>query len=245
MKNLLHILAKMSGYKLVPNEEKVAKDMDADFQAIYGTCRGQTMTSLDNMYSLYTSVKYIVEAGIEGDLVECGVWKGGSAMLIAETLLLLGDHERKIYLYDTFEGMPEPDDIDVKIRTHTSGKEMWKEKQQSGGWAVAGEDEVRKNLEKTKYPKENFVFVKGKVEETIPGVKPQKISILRLDTDWFSSTYHELTHLYPLLNKGGILIIDDYGSWSGSKEATDKYLFENNILVFLHRAGVARIGVKN
>jgi len=244
MKNPLHILAKMSGHKLVPNEEKVAKDMDADFQAIYGMCRDHTMTSLDNMYSLYTSVRYIVEAGLVGDLVECGVWKGGSAMLMAKTLLLLGDKERKIYLYDTFEGMPEPEDTDVKIRTHTSGKEMWKEKQQSGGWAVAGEDEVRKNLEKTTYPQENFIFVKGKVEETIPRTIPENISILRLDTDWFSSTYHELTHLYPLLNKGGILIIDDYGSWSGSKEATDKYFSENDIKMYLHRVDTGRIGIK-
>lgn len=245
MKNPLHILAKIYGYKLVPNEEKISKDMDADFQTIYEMCRDQTMTSLDNMYSLYASVKYIVESGIDGDLVECGVWKGGSAMLMAETLLLFGENKRKIYLYDTFEGMPEPDDIDVKIRTHTSGKEMWQEKQQSGGWAVAGKNEVRKNLEKTKYPKENFVFVKGKVEETIPRVKPQKISILRLDTDWFSSTYHELTHLYPILNRGGILIIDDYGSWSGSKEATDKYFSENNTKMYLNRVDTSRLGVKS
>ena len=202
------------------------------------------MTSLDSMYSLYKAVEYVTKSNIQGDIVECGVWRGGSSMLMAKTLSFFGDNNRKIYLYDTFVGMPKPDERDVKIRTNTSGTDIWEEKQKTGGWAVAGEDEVRKNLENTTYPKENFVFVKGKVEETIPGVKPQKISILRLDTDWFSSTYHELTHLYPLLNKGGILIIDDYGSWSGSKEATDKYFSENNIKMYLHRVDTGRVGIK-
>jgi len=202
------------------------------------------MTSLDSMYSLYKAIEYIAKSNIRGDIIECGVWRGGSSMLMVKTLSALNDTGRKIYLYDTFEGMPEPDERDVKIRTNIPGIEMWKAKQQSGGWAVAAEDEVRKNLENTTYPKENFILVKGKVEETIPKTIPQKISILRLDTDWFSSTYHELTHLYPLLSNGGVLIIDDYGSWSGSKEATDRYFSENHIKMYLNRVGTTRVGVK-
>ncbi len=77
-------------------------------------------------------------------------------------------------------------------------------------------------------------MIKGKVEETIPHDIPEKISILRLDTDWYESTYHELVHLYPRLVKGGVLIIDDYGHWQGARKAVDQYFQENNIPVLLN-----------
>jgi hypothetical protein len=77
--------------------------------------------------------------------------------------------------------------------------------------------------------------VKGKVEETIPGVVPAQIALLRLDTDWYESTYHELTHLYPLLSKNGVLIIDDYGYWEGCRKATDQFLKENHLDLLLQR----------
>ena len=78
-------------------------------------------------------------------------------------------------------------------------------------------------------------FVKGKVEDTIPKNTPEKIALLRLDTDWYESTYHELTHLFPLLSKHGVLIIDDYGHWQGARKAVDQYFGENNIQILLNR----------
>lgn len=86
----------------------------------------------------------------------------------------------------------------------------------------------------TGYPKDNIIFIKGKVEQTIPGTLPGKIALLRLDTDWYESTKHELNHLYPLLEKAGILIIDDYGAWQGARKAVDEY-FSTNGPVYLHR----------
>jgi hypothetical protein len=79
------------------------------------------------------------------------------------------------------------------------------------------------------------LFIKGKVEETIPGTLPKEISLLRLDTDWYESTLHNLVHLYPLLRKGGILILDDYGHWQGARKATDEYFARENIIPFLSR----------
>jgi hypothetical protein len=97
----------------------------------------------------------------------------------------------------------------------------------------------------TKYPQNNLVFVKGMVENTIPASIPSQISLLRLDTDWFESTYHELKYLFPLLSNKGIVIIDDYGHWMGAKEATDKFFSENKILILLNRIdGTGRLGIK-
>jgi hypothetical protein len=105
---------------------------------------------------------------------------------------------------------------------------------------------VKLNIESTNYPKNLVHFVKGKVEDTIPQTMPEKIAILRLDTDWYESTYHELKHLFPKLVKGGIIIIDDYGHWKGAREAVDQYFTENGIHILLNRIDyTGRIGIKN
>ena len=70
---------------------------------------------------------------------------------------------------------------------------------------------------------ERIHFVEGKVEDTIPAHAPERIALLRLDTDWYESTRHELEHLYPRLSRGGVLIIDDYGHWQGARQAVDEY----------------------
>jgi hypothetical protein len=143
-----------------------------------------------------------------------------------------GITDRKIYLYDTFEGMTMPGDNDGDWE-----KTEWeknKVNEQINNWCLAPLEDVQANMATTGYPKENIFFIKGKVEETIPGTLPGKISLLRLDTDWYESTKHELNHLYPLLEKGGILIIDDYGAWPGARKATDEY-FAANGPVYLNR----------
>jgi len=200
------------------------------------------------MYALYQSVKYIIDSKVAGDFVECGVWRGGSSMLAAYSLLKFADSQRKIYLYDTFEGMPKPMEKDKLLLDGSSAINIWRH-YQSGNidkFCFAGLDEVKNNMSLTRYPQDNMIFVKGKVEATIPKVMPSKISLLRLDTDWFESTYHELHYLFPLLSKGGVLIIDDYGHWSGAKEATDKYFRENNIHILLNRIDyTGRLGIKH
>jgi hypothetical protein len=97
----------------------------------------------------------------------------------------------------------------------------------------------------TRYPAEKLVFEKGKVQDTLPGTLPGAISLLRLDTDWYESTKHELTHLFPLLTLNGVLVIDDYGFWAGQKKAVDEYFSEHHIHMLLNRVSSAcRIGVK-
>jgi hypothetical protein len=228
-------------------KKEFPKDMNDEFRKLYGKCKFYTMTSIERMYALYQAVKYVVDLKIAGDFVECGVYKGGSAMLIAYTLLELRENYRKIYLYDTFTGMSKPTEKDRRFLDKTYAIDKWEKVQKKDyvDWAFASLDEVKENMFLTKYPQNNLVFVKGMVENTIPASIPSQISLLRLDTDWFESTYHELKYLFPLLSNKGIVIIDDYGHWMGAKEATDKFFSENKILILLNRIdGTGRLGIK-
>jgi O-methyltransferase len=228
----------MEEKEIPANSDSQIEDIeeDHDFLKIYEKCRPYTMTSVERAYALYNSCKYIITNNIEGDFVECGVWKGGSSMIMALSLVSLNVTNRKIYLYDTFEGMSEPEDADVDIKKQSAKFLMaTSDKKTSHIWSFASEEEVKNNLFSTDYPKENLFFIKGKVESTIPEVVPGKISLLRLDTDWYSSTHHELLHLYPRLTKSGILIVDDYGHWIGAKKAVDEYFSKNDRSFFLHR----------
>lgn len=241
-KKIIRKIFRKLGYQIVPVPviapiEEFPKDMEAEFRNIYERSRNCTMTSIERMYALYQAVQYVIQAKVQGDFVECGVWKGGSAMLMAGTLLSLNETGRKIYLYDTFTGMPKPTEKDNEIKSGQPALDTWQinQRKDHNEFCYASLAEVKNNLLSTKYPQDNLVFIQGKVEDTIPMTSPKQIAILRLDTDWFASTDYELRHLFPLVSKGGVVIIDDYGYWSGAKEATDKYFADFNIPVLLNR----------
>ena len=239
-----------SGYQLVKNstlEKSSFKNMDEDFIDLYNQCAPYTMTSPERMYALYNGIKYIIANNIHGDIVECGVWKGGSAMLCALTLQKLGVTNRKLFLYDTYKGMSEPSQKDKEAFTGIEAINEWNEnkKDNLNEWCYASLDEVKENMGTTGYSSENITYIEGKVEDSLPNIIPNHISLLRLDTDFFESTQHELNHLYPLLSEQGVIIIDDYGFWAGAKEAVDKYLKDNSIKLLLTRIdATGRIGIK-
>lgn len=229
---------------------RITTDMTSEvaFHDIYERCRAYTMTSLERMYGLYQAVNYVLDAGVPGDVVECGVWKGGSSMLAARTLLLRNDTSRLIYLFDTFAGMSEPSEEDVRFDGADAGS-TWSETKDANNqstWCNSPVDEVRSNLLSTGYPAERLIFVQGKVEDTIPRPDPSEIAILRLDTDWYESTLHEMRHLYPRLSEGGVVIIDDFGWWNGARKAVEEYLAECGESLLLSRiCGCgARMGIK-
>lgn len=198
-------------------------------------------------WALYKAIEYVVKNNVPGDIVECGVWNGGSMLLAALALIHFGDTSRKIYLYDTFEGMPEPDPEMDKSWDGQSAHEEWRESVAvKGRWGYGGSVEmVYEVMRSSGYPLENIIFVKGMVETTIPSVAPKHIALLRLDTDLYQSTYHELVHLYPRLSRGGVLILDDYGYFQGAKVATDQYFAENNLAPLLNRVDVSvRVSIK-
>ncbi len=238
------IISKNSWYK---KQENYIAEIDKEELEILKKIQKFSMCSISNHWAILQSMKYISSNKVEGDLVEAGVFKGGNLMLLNYFNKKL-NMSKKIYAYDTFEGMPDENkdyDFDLKNKSaHESRKEY-----KNNDWCLASLDEVKMNLEKfdTNYEK-NFIFVKGKVEDTLNEKKniPDKISLLRLDTDFYDSTKKELEVLYPRLQKKGILIIDDYGHWKGSKKAVDDY-FKNDLdFKFLHRIDYAsRLYIKN
>jgi O-methyltransferase len=215
------------------------KPDDRAYADIFDKIAQYTMTARDGLettYALFQAVKYITENNIPGDIAECGVWRGGSMMLIAHALQHFGDLSRQLYLYDTFAGMTEPDDIDVDFDNRAM-KPLWSKATGEGkvmgfGGYLA---EVRENLRLTGYPEQQMNFIEGDVLRTIPATTPSRIALLRLDTDWYKSTLHELQHLYDLIVPHGVLIIDDYGWCRGARQATDEFFGARTFKPMMHR----------
>jgi O-methyltransferase len=223
-------------------------DMEGAFLQLYEQCRSCSMTSLERLYALYKAIEYIENAGISGDIAECGVWLGGSMMLAASTLMARQSRSRALHLFDTFEGLPRPDetkDVDLWGNNAMDGWAPRRIDEEGSHWARATYDEVSANMASTGYPTEQVLLIKGMVEHTLPANAPKSLALLRLDTDWYASTKHELEHLYPLLAPGGVLIIDDYGHFVGVREAVDEYMASLPQPMLLMRVDyTCRMGVK-
>ena len=230
-------IIRTSGYELVPQSEskKLPPDLTETEREIFRRVEPFTMTSVERIVALAQAMKYVSENNIAGDFVECGVWRGGSTMAAALMLKKLNDTTRRLFLYDTFEGMPAPGEEDRQFDGTAAETVLNASEKNTGAWCYADEPDVRANLALAEYPDDKIICVAGKVEDTIPRVAPQTISLLRLDTDWYESTRHELEHLYPRLTVGGVLIIDDYGHWQGAKQATDEYFQNFSPKPFLQR----------
>lgn len=194
--------------------------------ALIASLRPYTMTSAERLWSLITAVTYVVDEQLPGDFAECGVWRGGSIMAMAQQLMRLGVTDRRIWLYDTFAGMTAPTMEDVVAVTGESAAHMMSTTEIGDGnnvWAQASRADVEANLASTGYPTENFVLVEGDVAQTLRQSVPSEVSLLRLDTDWYESTKIGLEVLYPRLVVGGVCILDDYGHWEGARKAVDEY----------------------
>lgn len=216
------------------------RDFDAEAAALCARVAPYSLTSPERIVALRDAVRYVVAAGVPGAVVECGVWRGGSMQVVAITLRELGVDDRDLYLFDTFSHMPAPGERDVDLDGRPAALD----------WTPAAGDrstttdpayrylpleDVRAALLATGYPATRLRFVPGLVEETVPGSAPAPIALLRLDTDWYESTRHELRHLFPRVSPGGVVIIDDYGHYRGAREAVDEYLADQELAVYLHR----------
>jgi O-methyltransferase len=244
----------IGGYDLVKLERQRERveppvqyppDFDAQTKCLVEFVKPYTMTSPERIFALRQAVQYITRYNIPGHIVECGVWKGGSMMAVAKTLIELEDTRRNLILFDTFEGMSAPTEKDRQYSGEMASDILQASSKDDVFWCRSPLEAVQQFIFSTGYPKERISFVKGKVEDTLPTHAPDRIAILRLDTDWFESTLHELIHLYPRLMSGGVLIIDDYGHWQGAREAVDRYVSEKNLRLLLNRIDYAgRICVK-
>jgi O-methyltransferase len=220
-----------------PTEPAFPPDLDPETIETIRAVTPYTLTSIERIAALCASIRYVVDAAIPGAIVECGVWRGGSMMAAARTLVAAGDTSRQLYLYDTFTTMPMPEDRDVDVwgvpaARHYEGPES---DLLNPGYAYLPQERVEALMRDTGYPPEQLRFVRGLVEETIPATMPDRIALLRLDTDWYASTAHELAHLFPLISEGGVLIVDDYGHFRGARDAIDEYLAASGLHLLLHR----------
>ena len=222
------------------NEHRIA-EISNDELKILKEITNLSMSTPANHWAIIQSLKHIKKNDIKGDIVECGVWRGGNLILfkkIIDTLYL----EKKIFAFDTFQGMPEPSKEDLDLKDIDAEKIYQNYKDKDLKWCFSDIDEVKNNISKFfKDYNKSFNFIKGKVEDTLmyEDNLPQTISLLRLDTDFYESTKKELEILYPRLNKGGVLIIDDYGHWKGSKKAVDEYFKLDNNFLWFHRIDYA------
>jgi hypothetical protein len=209
--------------------------------------RDYTMTSPERIAAACSAAQYVARNGIEGSIVECGVWRGGSMMAMLRTLVEEKHTAPDVYLYDTFEGMSTPTEID-RAFNGDSAKELLEKsdkREADSIWCKASLADVAKNVASVGYDPSKIHLIAGKVEDTIPAAAPETVALLRLDTDWYESTRHELIHLFPRLVRGGVLIVDDYGHWQGARKAVDEYFAENSVRILLNRIDyTGRIAVK-
>jgi O-methyltransferase len=248
------MLRRLLGRRAEEPAEASGPDHDAlttspEDRAILDRAGPFTMTGPARLQALIDAVRHVVAEDVPGDFAECGVWRGGSVLAMILVLQEMGVDDRDIHLFDTFEGMTAPTEHDVSP-LDPPALETW-QKADGRAWnelfdsAIFNEDDVRRTLLETGYPGERLHFVKGPVEETLPAATPERLALLRLDTDWYESTRVEMEHLYPRLSAGGVLIIDDYGHWEGAARAVEEYFGREGDRPLLTRIDyTGRIGVK-
>lgn len=220
-----------AGYQL---RRTVPGDLDDRTRTIIEHVKPYTLTSPERLNATCDAVRYVTRGDIPGAIVECGVWAGGSMMAAALTLHEMGDLSRDLYLFDTFEGMTVPTKEDVDSSGALAAHQLTTASRVADSiWCYASLDQVKQNFARVAYPHARLHFVKGPVEATLPSSAPEVIAVLRLDTDWYESTRHELKHLVPRMSPGAVLLIDDYGHWQGARKAVDEWIegFDRPVLL--------------
>lgn len=173
-----------------------------------------TMIGLKRLDNLQHCMETVLREGVEGDMVETGVWRGGACIFMSAVLAAYGVEDRKIFVADSFEGLPEPD---IEKCPADKGDKL-----HGDTYLAVSKEDVENNFRKYGLLDNNIVFLKGWFKDTLPQAPIEKLSILRLDGDMYSSTMESLENLYPKLSIGGFCIIDDY-ALKGCKSAVDDY----------------------
>jgi O-methyltransferase len=257
IKRTIRELIKKTGWELVKssvltlNADDIPTNYPESYKDIFYKVQPYTMTTAQRIFAICNAIDYLVKHKIEGDIVGCGVWRGGVIMAGIETLQKSNDTGRQIYLYDTFEGMTTPSHhYDIKSGGNTgvgkTAEELYKNATTDDYvFCYSSLDEVKQNIGALNYPSERVHYIKGLVEDTIPTVLPEKISLLYFSIGFYKPVLHTLEHLYPRLVPGGVIVISDYGDWEGTKKAVDEFIENHKIPLLLNRIdNTGRIGVK-
>ena len=182
---------------------------------------GFTMVGHKRLENIEACVETIVRDKVPGDFMETGVWRGGASIFMKAVLTKHGQGDRVVWCADSFEGLPPPNSKDLELDAGSDFSDR--------DFLSASQEEVAANFAKFGLLDENVKFLKGWFRDTLPSAPIEQLAILRLDGDLYESTMDSLTNLYPKVVKGGFLIVDDYYSWSGCREAIDEYRDKNNI----------------
>ncbi|MDD5036928.1 MAG: TylF/MycF family methyltransferase [Methylococcaceae bacterium] len=162
-----------------------------------------TMIGMKRLDNLQYCVETILEEGIPGDLAETGVWRGGATIFMRGVLAAHEDGERKVFVIDSFEGLPPPDTANYP---QDRGDNTHKFK-----FLAVSQEQVQENFSQYDLLDDRVVFIKGWFKDTLPAAPIDRLAVLRLDGDMYESTIQALESLYPKLSAGGFCIIDDYG----------------------------------
>lgn len=238
----------------VLNIDLLLHGLDEEPREILELSIGFTMCAPLHRHLVLDALRYRAENALKGDIVECGVWRGGMMQIAARAALLYreqGTNLPGIWLYDSFQGMPPPSselDRDMYQGVHASVHLDRNPRTGPNGeptvWCVADLEDVKEGMRQTGYPLAKLHFIAGLVEDTIPSQAPEEIAFLRVDTDWYESTKHVLDHLYDRVVSGGVIALDDYESWKGARTAVDEFLAERKLAPMLIRLDKGRVFVK-
>ena len=187
-----------------------------------------SMLPLVRMDNLQFCITDVIERTVPGDLVETGVWRGGSTIFMRAMLKVLNVTDRIVWAADSFEGLPEPDaeKYPVEARSFKSAA-MTK----YYNHLAVGLDEVKRNFAAYGMLDDQVKFLKGWFKDTLPAAPIGAIAVLRLDGDYYESTRDALTNLYDKVSPGGYVVIDDYGedNWTYCRKAVDEFRQERGI----------------
>lgn len=192
-----------------------------DFVWVVRQVRENTMVVPSSLAALYRLVREIDRRGIEGDLVECGTWNGGSGAVIAHAARLNGGKARHLWLFDSFRGLPPTTEEDGRIA------------QAHVGTLVADPGRVREVLGRVGTPDQQVHIVPGWFRETLPSASIERIALIHIDADWYDSVKLCLEHFYDRISPNGVVVLNDYGAWQGAKRAVDEFIVQHQLKVRL------------
>jgi hypothetical protein len=217
----------VASYGIRVLQESSAPLVPTGFNRLFQKVRPLTMVSYARLRGLHIAVKDVVSRGIPGDIVECGVARGGSAAVLGLTLKQLGE-SRDLWLFDTFQGLPRPshDDPDFEIADLYTGK------------CLGSVEEVRESLARLGV-RENLHFVPGLFQETLPSAFVPTIAVLHVDGDWYESVKVCLESFYDKVSPGGVIQFDDYAHWAGARKAVDEFFAKRGIRPKLRKVDFA------
>ena len=213
-------------YQLVRTEPT---DLEARYEGRDWPDEAETMVGLRRLDHLQSCITDIIERGVPGDLVETGVWRGGASIFMRAVLTALGDPTRRVWVADSFQGLPRPDPVNYPA---DAGDRHWT----APGLAISLET-VQANFAKYGLLDERVVFLAGWFDQTLPTARIETICLLRCDCDMYASTTHVFQNLYARVAVGGYVIVDDYGDVEGCRAAVDDFRRDNRISEPVERIG--------